>query len=460
MNKQYILTNKIYEVLKTIALLILYFAICVYFHMPKGASTLISLWPHKVSIFSTYFDLKPLVGGSDIGNYINCGFQYYSGSTLYGVGCLPLFAPGMYFIYKLIFDIFSLQAPLPLIFILLSSFLWSVIFLTLFHFLIKKFGAIIAFFIPLLFILFPFVREFLWSDAILASESIAIPCYILALLLLIRGIQESNNKYAILSGLFMALGCYLRVQVFVAFEIFAIMLLCIYALKLALHKQFLPHVKNFLTYINFNYFFKFLLVTFALCLPYLIFNKIHHNEFAWNNGSYYYQYAWMKDSEYTPEQKWILDGGGNAACKVNSTKCSYFSELRKNKEPTKRGEYQIELIKTIVTDPLHFTVEKFKYLPKYWFSAPSFASASVRNYFDIIPGIIFLGFLIYVFLSIFVYKALLKDKNFLGIYLIGLGALVSNLITFLFIHFEVRYFYSFQSLLFCLFILIFNRSTK
>jgi hypothetical protein len=309
MNNQYILTNKIYERLKTIALLILYFAICLYFHIPKGASTLISLGPNKISIFSNYFDLKPLVGGSDIGIYLNCGFQYYSGSTLYGVGCLPLFAPGMYFIYKLIFDIFSIQAPIPLIFIMLSSFLWAVIFLTLFHFLIKKFGIMISFFIPLLFILFPFVHEFLWSDAILSSESIAIPCYILALVLLIRGIPESNNKYVILSGLFMALASYLRVQFFILFEISAILILCIYGLKLTLYKQFLPHLKKFFTHINFKYFFKFLLITFGLCLPYLIFNKIHHNEFAWNNHSYYYQYAWMKESEYTPEQKWILEGG-------------------------------------------------------------------------------------------------------------------------------------------------------
>jgi hypothetical protein len=440
--------NKSHVNLSNVIILAFYSLVIFWIIAPRGFATEFNYSGGLLSMTSDASDIIGVFGGSDAGSYARCGIRWHLGESMYGVGCLPLWPPGMFFYYKLAMDTMGPNAPMVLIFVLSNSLVWGFVFLLLYKAFSVNIPKIISLLLPLLFIFLPYVREFLWGATIVMSESLSIGLFLISQLSIYLSVFGNRRLlYAVLFGVTLSLAAYFRAQFYLFFIIQALLILLFFLLMFLFRKfKYIRHVPNKsnlgLTLIL------GILISMSLLMPYLLWNKYKIGEARWFNADYYFAYPWMKDYEYTAIQGWILQGGGNVACKVNPTRCYEFHQRRLNNgvASISAEEYKAAFMKTLMHNPFDFALTKYTYLSPYWFSGPSDSIPNNKGHG--LVGILILSQLIFCFAFIFVRIKKFFTPDILALNIIFISTLLGNVIVFMGTHFEVRYFYLFFSLIF------------
>jgi hypothetical protein len=435
------------QVITSSLVYLLYFAVVFFVTAPNGLDTVYSVYGTPLNINSAVNEVINAFGGSDAGNYAKCGLALYYGKSMYGIGCLPLFPPGMYALYASIFELFGVEAPVFLVFTVVNSVLWSIVLLLCFRALADYVKLFIAASLPLLFVTLPFVRDYLWDFNLLMSESISIALFVASQFFLYFLILK-NSKFSLVAyGALIGIASLFRAQIYLIFIIQGVVIFTGFLIVYFFNK----FKSNSATHSLLNYLKISALGVSIACVvisPYLFWNKYAINQFRLFNADYYFKYSWMSDSEYTQVQSWILRGGGNVACHVDPKQCSNFlSERELNGVDSISSKiYKSALINTIVTNPVAFTAKKFDYVSEYWFSVPTTTSPVGSGSFWY--GYIAIAQLVFCLLYLPIrFKYFFKPEVF-ALNLIFFTTLASNIAVFLVAHFEVRYFYLLYSMLF------------
>ena len=125
-----------------------------------------------------------------------------------------LWPPGFMFMEAMIITVFGQEAPIILVLQILAVVLFSIVLLLLYQTLnLYSKYKIVAILLPLLIFALPVSRVFLLQPiGITLGESFAIGSFLLFILLALRSIECFSFRYAIFSGLFLALSAYFRSQ--------------------------------------------------------------------------------------------------------------------------------------------------------------------------------------------------------------------------------------------------------
>lgn len=430
-----------------------YFLIVFFLIAHDGFTTIYDVDGIKLTLNSNINEIIAAFGASDAGTYAKCGLVMFNGDSMYGAGCLPLFPPGMFVLYYLILNLGGINAGIYLWFALVNSVIWAAVFYLMFTSIEIYLKRIFSYLMPITFIFVPFAKDYFWNANLLMSESISIGLFIASQLYLFLSIAKGRQRYVILYGFLIGIASLFRAQIYLVFLIQASVIISIYTLIKIIK---LPgSLSSYFSTIFSRLKSIILGIVFAslVIVPYLIWNKSAVGEFRLFNADYYFKYPWMNDADYTPVQSWILTGGGNLACRVNPTQCLNFENerLKSGQDSISSARYKSAFIKTLISNPITFFIEKLRIAPPYWFSSPSatIPAGSSKSSFGYIMllqiafGLIFL---------IFRFRDFTKPDVF-AINFIYLTSLVSNSVVFMGTHFEVRYFYLLFTTIFFVFLL-------
>lgn len=396
---------------------------------------------NMLSVMSTNAQLQDYFGYSDAGSYARGGLLLYQTGTELSTGGAPQWAPGMFWVHALLLKAMGISGPVALGMVIISGFAWAIFCALLSTFAYRVTQQKLALAIPSLFFMIPAVSDYLLKIGLFFSETISFSILGCAFLLSAEAFLRKDDRFSILAGLLFALAGYFRASFEITFHPIAMAGFFLISVNFFINKYIRIKDKNNIDYISFiRVFIIIVTVFYSLTIPYRIKNYISYNRASWDFTDYYFEYPWMQSSEYSQDQGFVLNGGGNIACRVDPVRCADFEQRRKRegRSSITIPEYKEAFFQTLIARPIAWFNKKTPYFTKFWFSRPTFGQPVVDSFW---PGIITAIFVlltltlsIFLFFSAGIFWPLAFSTGYLG---------GSTLLIYL-VHIEARYMYLFQ----------------
>ena len=345
---------------------------------------------------------------------------------------VKLWPPGFMVIEGLILKMFGIDAPFIFILILLNSALVALLLLVMRLNLLAVNKPPLAALLPLAPFLFPVTRLFLLEPSgIILGEGFSIAFFMTSMLLVPMAIRSRSLKCGALAGLTLAFAAYFRSQfdlIVTVLTSMAILFAVAYFLffKARICGTDQQHMTRVIKTITIMLF-----VAHATMMPWRL-----HNQYEPSTGNT----SWVQTQTlvFTNAGRtdkdlieaggaWIVQGGGNVACKVEPSYCG---------KSEKAGFYQ-----AFMNHPIDWFLYKYEALPDYWFS-------SLRNFaniphsataVDLINNLVILFF---VFFNLALLLKIRRHPDFPVYAWQCFSFYVCSFCIFLFVHYETRYFYA------------------
>ena len=358
---------------------------------------------------------------------------------------IRLWPPGFMVLEGMVLKLFGVDAPFIFILIILNS-IFIAFFLSVFRaYLLPMMAVYFASLIPLLPLLFPVIRIFLFQPGgIILGEGFAIVFFLISMFLVPLSVRSRSWKLAVIAGLLLALSAYFRsqFQLLVMFlTLTAIFLVAGYFL--ILRGRVAKSERGDIAYVIRTIVIVVGIAHIAMA-PWRIHNLLDPNvqSPSWVlTENLVYTNAGKTDKELNDAGGgWIVRGGGNLACKLEPTYCG----------KSDKGKFYLVLQNNLV----NWTHHKFGIADEYWFSPLN----SLRDYvfpisspsrLDMAINLVFLFCVLLTFPLLWWTR---RHRDSL-IYFWECASFYSCfLAVFTLVHFETRYFYAMK--IFSIFIFI------
>lgn len=342
---------------------------------------------------------------------------------------IRLWPPGFVILEGMVLKIFGLGAPFILILIVINSLLMGLVLTIMRDSLLRYISPVLASILPVLPFLFPVCRLFLLQPGrIVLGEGFSISLFLLSFVLNTIAITKRSYKYVVFSGVALGLAAYFRSQfeLLVIFMTLIGMLFGAYKVCGVRRLADLRLIKNDFTL---KAIFVTLITAQLVMLPWRLYNVKNVGKPSWVvTEQLVFSNASRTDQElYSIGAGWLVQGGENIACKVESNYCGNSS---------KYGFY-----KAFINHPVDWIVFKLNLIPKYWFSSLNdFAGVTAAPN---IAAFFYDSIIVFIILSNLLFLILIKKFAEFRMYSWELMSFyICNISVFILVHLETRYFYA------------------
>jgi hypothetical protein len=431
------------SVLRSIGVWSIYVAILLAVALYDGVHAPRTIFGAVVTPLATNAMMSEQFGLSDAGSYARGAREIVEHGWFREPSYKVLWPPGFFVLHAFLLALVGDSGPVLLGLLITSAATWALVFTSLYGLARRALSPLTSLLVPLLFLAFPFFRQYLLGEGVVFNESLSTAIWLLALLMLLKSANQGGRMLPIIAGATFAVAAYIRAQIDLVmiamtgiFAALAVMYLVGEKYAIWTSKSRYVGLKREL-----NVLFISLLVFHALTIPYRVYKLYAHKSIMFSTANYYWQYHWMQPSEFTPAQGFILRGGGGAACHVDPTLCAKFREERSTRGDlgARYKEYQRAAISAFVHNPLKWTAYRIEHLPPYWFSRPA---VTLPNGEDRLTGFVLAGLCVAGLLFAVGWANRRLGFTFL---VAVLSLLFGNAAILMFVHYEVRYLYHAQA---------------
>lgn len=330
-----------------------------------------------------------------------------------------LWPPGFMLLEGALLKLFGINAPMPILLLILSASLFAAVMTEMRHTLNGAMGRL-SWLAPLIIFSFPAARIFLLGiTGLLFGEWLSIGCIMGAILMLMR----KTLRGTILAGFLFAISAYTRSQYEFFLDVLLLVSIGMMALSFYWNKQSNPAYWKLSKYL-----FLSLIVAQILMLPWRLYHSLDGGDLRWvYTGPTLVTASLSTDAALIAGGRdWMRVGGVNVACHIAPEHCG--------KEDA--GTY----LRIFKDHPFEWVSKKIELLPKYWFSSssslagPAIATGVGETVFNVLFLICFIGTFALHWLN---------RKNDSGIlwWSVTLGIVIAHFFIVIFSHLEVRYFF-------------------
>ncbi len=340
-----------------------------------------------------------------------------------------LWPPGFIILEAFLVKLLGADAPIILILQICTALLFSVAFLCFYDFLSKFVPKKFSFFLPFVIIVFPTFRFFLLQPiGVILGESFSIGFFLLAIFMAFRSVECRLMRFAVISGIFIALSAYFRSQ----FEIVVIALTIfgggIWVGLRILKNRMDPCVTKFVL----KTIGVILVIVHIAMFPWRVYNWADQGSLGWVQTSV----LTARNSVLTSEHllsvggEFVVKGAGNLTCRIDGATCGNTENAREL------------FINTFLNYPLKWYSLKFEAIGEFWFSSLNtwLEDNPQTTYFSDLSDWFFLVALVVLFVLLFSRKVK-SNEVWLVLVWFNLSLFSAYVLIFSLAHFEYRYFY-------------------
>lgn len=343
-----------------------------------------------------------------------------------------LWPPGFILLEALIIKMFGLGTPVILVLQTLVAVLFSVVLTLLYNLLKAQVKRELMFFFPLLIIIFPVTRVFLFQPlGVTLGEGFSVGFFLLAILFAFRSVKNISLADAVYAGFCIALSAYFRSQFeLILFALTGWGVLLAIVIWLTRSRRFIDPICA-----------KTTLKTIAVILV-----VAHVATMPWRAYHWIYQGSpfWVKTAEAVTFRNAVMStahlesmgggfvatGGGNLVCRIDASTCGDAVNAKNL------------FFKTFLENPVEWYSFKLDIIGSYWFSSVhNWVGISVKSTpLDIATNTLLLIALGVTILLLFTQRVRRNDMWFLLVWF-NVSLFSAYILIFTVAHFEVRYFY-------------------
>jgi hypothetical protein len=421
----------------------MYLAILLAVALHDGLQTPINVLGITVTPLASNAVMAEQFGLSDAGSYARGGREIIEYGWFKEPYYQILWPPGFFVLHAFLVGFVGPSGPALLCLLIITVASWALVFTWLYVLARNRLSPLTSFLVPLLFLGFPFFREYLLRDGVVFAESLSTAVWLLAFLIVLKAANQVGWLLPTIAGVLFAVAAYVRAQmdlVMIAMTAIFAVLAVLYVLR---EKFAIQTSKS--RYVTLQRELSVLFISFlvfhALTLPYRVYKLRAHNSVMFSTANYYWQYHWMEPADFTPVQGFILRGGGGAACHVEPHVCEKFRQNSNTPDdPSARyAAYRRAAVSAFLHHPWKWIAYRMDHLPPYWFSRPSAATPHGE---DRLTGFVLTSLTLGVILL-----ALFSARRKLGLTFLSavLSVFLGNAAILVFVHYEVRYLYHAQA---------------
>ena len=404
---------------------------------PSGLETVYNFGGSPLPILASYQQLEGALGMADAGMYLRGGRQVAETGWA-KPGYIPFWPPGMFFVYALAILLVTAEGPILGVVAAITLVFWTAVLSLLFVILRRALHPLAAFLLPFALLLPPLMRGFMLDSGMVFSESISTATWCLSLIFVYMACAQRSVSWAALGGVFLALAAYFRAQFQVMVDLSTLLMIFLAAVIGIWNVCARRTILSVKSIPDFKYIFLSIVVFHALAAPYRIY--VHRTyPYAWAAVDWYYKYVWMLPEQYSPVAGFILQGGGPAGCVTDRERClAMAAEKERLGKDYIEPNYRNETVKGMLRHPFKWIGYRMEHFPPYWFTNNGYITPGPPAY---LYGSILLFLLTSVPLLALLAPAGPEKYFILFQFLVVVSA---NIGTFMFIHYEVRYFSNLQ----------------
>jgi hypothetical protein len=376
---------------------------------------------------------------------------------------LAIFAPGLTGIEFALLKVFGLNCPIVLYLCIITCASWALVLLNLQKLAGPRMGKAFSYLAPASISFSIIWRQYCLQSGILLTETISIAFLAASFLTLLRANINKSRSLAIYSGALLAVAAYIRTQIEIIGTGLALVTMLAIIGQLILdqrkktEKQFtdsaatnfwvkIKQIANNHTILK---YFTIAVCTFACCTaPYRLWNFYKFHNFSWLQVDYYWKMGWESESELAKtDDSWIARGGMLVPAYVNPQLAATIQAHNKVLGASAYSDsfYRWRTITTFLRHPLKWLSYKAKLLPWFWFAPINshipFGLATVA---EVAENWVYAAITIFCLARFLVIPCI--RRNFPeqeAVYtLFYSGVVIASALTFVFVHFEPRYFFS------------------
>ncbi|MHA7852721.1 hypothetical protein [Roseovarius sp.] len=391
----------------------------------ENGSVPVPCWSNKpLSLGSTSDQYLAFFGGSDPGSYVKGAIDLArDGQTLrewifLGYGTWP---PGFFFVNA---AAIKLDVPVGQVQWMFSAVSWALVFALVGYRLLSVTKNPLVLLVPVAIVMTPIFSDNFFRYGIVFSEAGGTALLCLGLVLITWPVESIGRKVALwcLAGFLVALGIYVRAQVYYVFLFmmagFVLLALIAVATRRFRLADWAPHAAFFLA------------VQMTL-MPYINLNlgKLYRIDFV-----FAYPFT-LQEYPDAGAANWIAMGGMRSACVVDEPRCLAIRE-RVEAGQISVADLKSEIVGAFIRNPVAFVSHKAPIMFSYYFADNSYPATTVYRsaYWE---NLLYLG-LFLVTIAYLLYRRDTVSLGMAGILVLMLCAVIAPPFA---MHFEVRYLY-------------------
>ncbi|MDO8954818.1 MAG: hypothetical protein Q7V63_08215 [Gammaproteobacteria bacterium] len=399
---------------------VIYLLSALYFQHYNSPTFIVPTIPFNVLLHLSATEISTLFNGGDASSYINSGMSLLA-TGHFTPWTLGLWPPGQMLIAA---AVIKLTGPDDYILkmLVLSGAAWSLVFTLAYHSFDNVKNPLIKILLAIAPLYFFTVYTFVFGYALILSENLSLPLFLIATCLLISWLKHKRIRSLLAAATVLAVLTYLR-GYFELFGNFLCLAMVIYlAFKMIQARHY--NIKLFLTE-NISAIIMALILYNAILFPWRLHNFVLYGSFAWLNQSYIWGSFWTP-SIYFP--------GIDVACLAVSAQ---FCHLVANNPALGYADFKDMTLMVLISHPLNWYRIKLQYFNYFWFGN-SWHNLLHNSILQFIEGIVIIiaGTMA---TAIGLWTSFKKPSNDQGLYLFSLLFILFNLGLFTFYHFEERY---------------------
>jgi hypothetical protein len=397
---------------------------------------------------------------------------------------LAIFAPGLTAIEFALLKVFGLNCPIVLYLCIITCAAWALVLLNLQKLAVPRMGKALSYLAPIPICISIIWRQYCLQGGILLTETLSIAFLAASFLMLLRANINKSLSLAICSGVSLAIAAYIRTQIEMIGTALALVTMLAIAGQLILDQRkrtekqqhtdsvrtnFWVRIRLFANNHTILKYFAIVVFVFFFCTaPYRLWNFYKFHNFSWLQVDYYWKMGWQSESELAKtDDSWIARGGMLVPAYVNPQLAVKIQAHNKVLGASSYSDsfYRWRTVTTFLRHPVKWIIYKARLLPWFWF-APinSHISLGLATMAEVAENWIYAAITIFCLVRFLVIPSI--QRNFpeqQAVYtLFYSGVVIAGALTFVFVHFEPRYFYSIKifSTIMLLSYLIRKRSTS
>jgi hypothetical protein len=373
-------------------LLLAYWGLLLWVAMPQGLQTDMQPfpgWTHFTPAASNH-DLIRLMGDGDPGSYARGAWDMYKHHSWFGPQgdwFMNCWAPGFFWLQVKLMKWLHLGAHQPIVvwLIVMTTGLWAAVLADVQRMLRRVSNNVLpgwlCALLPLALLGSALFRDYFLSGGTILTESISSACVWLAALAGMRAAAEKRPGLALMSGVWLAAGAYLRAQVELMGTLLTLLAgawLLLRLLPLAVGSKPRPTAGGFWARLgDVRWLLLGLLLYHGLTLPYRLYTLQRTGSLAWNQSNYVWTYHWKTQAQLngTPAA-FYATGGMTTACDLNPARCEAIQQAQARHKQTHPQEdptqalpwtaYRDAAIQTFLQQPWAWLAYKFGFMPSQW----------------------------------------------------------------------------------------------
>jgi hypothetical protein len=396
---------------------------------PQGFDTKIQWF--NISIFSSVDEIIEAYGAGDAGLLLQVSrdFAEFTNISEQMYGIFGYWTPGLPIIQVPLIWLNQISGvPLYLSLLLVNMVIWNlVIYYGIRLFTSLKLLTLFGF----IFVTFILSFEFFWffRAGVFFTEGPAFGILLIALFMATNSlINGTKTSHFLIVGALLGISLVIRHTNEYAIYIGLILSTLYVILRLALGKSPSEIKKQtsglFILYI----------LGFIVTLPWRIIRVKFYEQNTWTLSSVnreIWTFIWQTDDSEIG--KYWGESGGNWACRLDTVKCALLNSLDLN--TISSSNLLRSAISSIVEDPVSYLQLRLNSVDQYYF----YISYSTIAYQNLFPYLSIFGILVIIFLFVRI-----KNSIKWPVLILWLPFILTNLISYAFVHFESRYFISFR----------------